>query len=127
MTLNNTLADAGKILIQFIWDLLYFPLWWYSRGLWGVIKWVGEFLNRKLAATGVLIWLKNLFTPMFGQRDIAGKLISFFVRVIQIIVRSIIMCFWIAFALTALVVWIIAPLVIIYQIAFQIGFFNTQV
>jgi hypothetical protein len=126
MTLTNTLADAGKIFVQFIWDLLYFPLWWYSRGLWGVIQWVGHFLNRKLASTGVLVWLKNLFTPMFGQRDIAGKLISFVVRCVQIVVRSIVMCFWIAFALAALAAWLIAPIFILYQLAFQLGFFDTQ-
>lgn len=121
MTLASALADSGKIFIQFIWDLLYFPLWWYSFGLLGVCKWVGHFLARRLASTGVLVWLKNWFTPMYGQHDWSGMIISFFVRTIQIIVRAVIFVFWIFFALACLVLWIIAPLFILYELARQLG------
>lgn len=121
MTLNTALADSGKIIIQFLWNILYFPIWWYSQGLWSVIKWVGHFLQRRLQSTGLLVWVKNLFTPMFGQRDIAGKLISFFVRLIQIGVRSIMMAFWCVYALAALCLWLIAPLFIIFEIFRQLG------
>ncbi len=121
MTLNTALADSGKILVQFLWDILYFPIWWYSQGLWAVIKWVGHFLQRRLQSTGLLVWLKNLFTPMFGQRDIAGKLISFFVRLIQIAVRSIMMVFWCVFALSALAIWLVAPVFIIFELFRQLG------
>ena len=121
MTLNTALADSGKILVQFLWDILYFPIWWYSQGLWAVIKWVGHFLQRRLQSTGLLVWLKNLFTPMFGQRDIAGKLISFFVRLIQIAVRSIMMVFWCGFALSPLAIWLVAPVFIIFELFRQLG------
>ncbi len=123
MTLTTVLADTGKILIQFAWDLLYFPLWWYTRGLFAVVLWVGHFLHRRMLSTGLLVWLKNLFTPMFGQHDIAGKLISFFVRLIQIGVRSVIMSFWLVYAFCALLLWIFAPLYILYELARQLGFF----
>ena len=123
MTLNTVLADSAKIFTKFLWDLLYFPLWWYTRGLLEVLAWVGHFLKRRLQSTGLLVWLTNLFTPMFGQRDIAGKLISFFIRLIQIGVRSVVMAFWVIYAFVALVLWIIAPIFIIYEIAFQLGIF----
>ena len=120
MTPNAAVADSGKILIQFVWDLLYFPLWWYTRGFVGVLKWAGHFLQRRLQSTGVLVWLKNLFTPMYGQQDFAGKLISFIVRCVQIVVRAIIMILWVNVAVDAICLWLVLPIYIIYQLIFQL-------
>ena len=123
MTIASVLADSGKIFIQFIWDVLYFPLWWYSFGFFGTLKWTGRFIARHLRTTGVLIWVANLFTPMYGQHDWAGMIISFFVRLIQIIVRTIIFGFWVIIALAGLLLWLIAPIFILYELARQLGFF----
>lgn len=120
MTLNAVLGDSTKILLSFVGDILYFPLWWYTRGFWGALVWAGHFLQRRLQGTALLIWVKNLFTPMFGQRDIAGKLISFIVRCAQIVVRSIIMAFWVIFAIAGVLLWLIAPIYVIYQLIFQL-------
>ena len=56
---------------------------------------------------------------MYGQRDIQGKIISFFVRLSQIIFRGIIMIFWIIIALAAFWFWFLAPIVIVYMIIYQ--------
>jgi hypothetical protein len=47
-------------------------------------------------------------------------IISFIVRVIQIIVRSSIMIFWIIFTIMTIALWLILPLIIFYQIIFQL-------
>lgn len=120
MTLNAVLADSTKILLSFVGDVLYFPLWWYTRGLWGALVWAGHFLQRRMQSTGLLIWVKNLFTPMYGQHDWAGVIISFIVRCAQIVARSVAMAFWLIFALAAVALWLIAPIYIIYQLIFQL-------
>lgn len=121
MTFNTTIIDVLKIILGFIWDIIYFPFWWYSSGLWVVLKWTGNFLNRRLSSVGLLVWVSNLFTPMYGQRDIAGKLISFFMRCIQIIFRSIVMIFWLFIALAIIIIWLVLPFFILYQLIIQLG------
>lgn len=68
-------------------DLLYFPFWWYTHGFLRFAKSLVKALRFKWQDLGVGVWVKNLFVPMFGVRDIAGRLISFFMRLVNIIGR----------------------------------------
>jgi hypothetical protein len=116
-TNENLFFTAIKIIsIEWIGDVLYFPLWWYSKGLKKVGLWYAYTIRDIENRLGVWIWLKNLFVPMYGQQDWQGRLISVFMRIIQIIARSIsfLVSFVVTFAFVLL--WIIAPLFIIYEI-----------
>lgn len=126
MTLATAVFDFSKILLQFVGDLLYFPIWWYTRGLIRIINWAGRYLRDRLRANGLLIWIRNIFTPMYGQTDWAGLLISFGTRVVQIIARTIAMLFWLLMVIAVVIVWLLLPIIIIYQLIFQItSFFQT--
>lgn len=125
MTLSSIIFDSGKILGEFIFEILYFPVWWYSRGLLRVLLWAKNFLDRKIKSTGILIWLKNIFTPMYGQSDWAGILISFITRVLQIIFRAIAMFFWITWSLIIITLWLLFPIIVVFEIIFQLGIINS--
>jgi hypothetical protein len=125
MTLSSIIFDSGKILGEFIFEILYFPVWWYSRGLLRVLLWAKNFLARKIKSTGILIWLKNIFTPMYGQSDWAGILISFITRVLQIIFRAIAMFFWITWSLIIITLWLLFPIIVVFEIIFQLGIINS--
>lgn len=125
MTLTSIITDSSKIFGQFIVDLIYFPFWWYGRGFIAVVRWAERYLEQRLKATGLLIWLKNIFVPMYGQHDWAGVLISFITRVVQIIVRTAVMLFWFLLILALALLWLIVPIIVVYQLVFQINsFFN---
>ncbi len=119
MTLASLMADSGKILAQFVWEVLYFPIWWYTRGFLKSLIWAKNFLSARLRGLALLVWVKNLFTPMFGQNDWVGKLISFFMRLVQIFARTIAFIFCIAYALAGVALWLVAPLYVVYQLIFQ--------
>ena len=70
--------------------VLYFPFWWYGRGFLKMLRGCASYTKDFNLTLGFSIWVKNLFVPMFGQRDIAGRIISFFLRLVQIIFRGII-------------------------------------
>lgn len=98
-------------------DVLYFPLWWYSGGVkymagraWG---WVAAG-NRTLAPS---LWLQNIFVPMFGQTDWQGKIISFFMRVVQIIARSLALVVWVVLCLAAFLFWVFLPAIAVFGLA----------
>ncbi|MDD5071969.1 MAG: hypothetical protein PHQ42_04530 [Patescibacteria group bacterium] len=120
MLSNNLGLYAGKILIDLLRDIIYFPLWWYSRGLKQLTVRLKNFLVNKEKSLALFVWIKNIFRPMYSQYDWAGILISFFVRLFQIIFRGIFMLFWLALALFILGLWLALPVLAIYEIIFQL-------
>lgn len=58
----------------------------------------------------------NIFKPMFAQSDSAGRIISFFMRIVLLIGRSL---FFIVFALLQAVIllaWVMVPIFVFYRI-----------
>jgi hypothetical protein len=119
MTKSSNLT-LTKIFTDIIIDIVFFPFWWYSIGLIGTAKKLADFIMDKERSLALFVWIKNIFVPMYGQRDIQGFLISFFMRIIQIIFRSLILVFWIVIALIGFWLWIIFPALVIYMIVVQI-------
>ncbi|PKM91075.1 hypothetical protein CVU82_03395 [Candidatus Falkowbacteria bacterium HGW-Falkowbacteria-1] len=117
---NNFFFYLSKISISIIWDIVYFPLWWYSVGFWRFLKTVASFLNEQWIIIGAGAWINNLFTPMYGQRDFTGRAISFFVRIFQIIFRFIAFIFFIMLSLVAIIFWLLAPVTVVYLLVTRI-------
>jgi hypothetical protein len=107
---------ALQVIIDFIKDILYFPLWWYSAGAAKAFLFSLNKIRNMARQLGLKIWVANLFRPMFGQYDFAGRVISFFIRLVQIIARSIMMVVWIVLMLILFLIWLALPPFIIYQI-----------
>lgn len=116
---NNIGLYAGKIAADLIKNIIYFPVWWYSRGLKQLAIKLKGFLADKERSLALFVWMKNIFRPMYSQYDWPGMLISFFVRFFQIIFRGLIMIFWLALALTVFCFWLILPWLAVYEIIFQ--------
>ncbi|MBI2459455.1 MAG: hypothetical protein HYV53_02790 [Parcubacteria group bacterium] len=117
---NSFIFYSLQIFIELIGDVLYFPVWWYSRGLLNLIIGLKNFLLDKEKALALLVWIKNIFKPMYAQYDWQGMLISFFMRLAQIIFRGLIMLFWLAFSLAVIIGWILLPLLAVYEIILQL-------
>ena len=102
-------------------DIVYFPLWWYSRGLAQLVIKLKDFLLNKEKSLALLVWIKNIHKPMYGQYDWQGMLISFFMRLFQIIARGLFLLFWLVLALVIFLIWLILPIFVVYEIIFQIA------
>lgn len=109
-----------KLLLEAFKNILFFPIWWYSFGLIEILKKIRNFLSNREKGLALFVWIKNVFTPMYGQQDIQGRLISFFIRLVQIIFRGVAMIFWLVVAITGIAIWIILPFFILYQIVYQL-------
>ena len=116
---NSFIFYGLQTFAELIRDVFYFPLWWYGRGLLNLIIGVIRFLGDKQKALALFVWIKNIFRPMYGQYDWQGMLISFFIRLVQIVFRSIIMLFWLVLSLVVVAFWILFPVFVIYEIIFQ--------
>lgn len=102
----------GSILLkETIGDLITTPVWWYSRGLLRVLKSLRNHLMRFEYSLGLRLWIKNIGKPMYGQYDLAGKLISFFMRLVVLFGRSIMFLVYALFLLVFPLLWIAIPLI----------------
>lgn len=120
MNSSHFIIYLPKIILQIVRDLLYFPLWWYSVGLWRTLLRVGNFLQERQMVLGLSVWVRNVFTPMYGQRDFAGKLISFLMRLFQIIIRGLLMLIYLLLALVAIIFWLTLPPLVVGAIIYQL-------
>jgi len=120
MVTNNFAIYGAKVFTDLILDLVYFPVWWYTRGLKQITLALLQFLQNRELGLGLFVWIKNIFKPMYAQQDFAGIAISFFMRLIQIIVRGLAMLVWLAFALIAFLFWLVLPVITVSEIVFQL-------
>ena len=104
-------------------DILYFPVWWYTLGLARAGRNAWRKIRDTEATLGVWLWIRNIFVPMFGQHDAAGRIISFVMRIFQIIGRSLMLCLISIFEIILLLFWIVLPVFIAGEIFYHLKFF----
>ncbi len=109
-----------KILFEAILDVVYFPIWWYTGGIKYAAKGCAGLLADGNALFAPGLWLKNIFVPMFGQYDLQGRIISFFMRFVQIIARTVALLIWCTVCVFLFLVWIIFPIVVVYGLVYSL-------
>lgn len=85
---SATNGGALGILWEIGGDVLRFPQWWYGKGLIDAARTAIETINGYARRLGLRVWIKNIFTPMFGQYDWQSRIISVFMRCVNIIGRG---------------------------------------
>lgn len=118
---HNFLTYGSQLIAKTAGEIVYFPFWWYGVGFLETLKKLGRFWLGQEQALGFSVWLKNIFVPMYGQADLAGRLISFFIRFVQIIFRGLALLFWLIFVFIGVLLWLVAPLFLVIAFIFQIG------
>lgn len=117
--------QAGRILIiDLFGGAVGFPFWWYSKGLVRWSRFVWNWYNDYRAYLGVGVWIKNIFVPMYGSYDIPGRIISFFMRVVMIALRSIGTLILTVVMVVVYLAYIVLPLLVVGMVVYNlIGMF----
>lgn len=110
------LLIAERILLDFFLHIIWFPVWWYTLGAQMVLIGCYHLIQQTNQQFAPGLWMKNLFVPMFGQRDWQGKIMSFFMRLVNIVFRSFIVILWSLMVACLFVLWLALPLVAIFLI-----------
>ncbi len=105
------------VIKRLLWETATSPfetaVWWYTKGLSSVSHWYRFVIVRGNARLGVLLWIKNIFVPMYGQRDWQGRAVSIGVRIAQIIGRGFVFILLIIGMTALLLLWVVGPVLII--------------
>lgn len=112
---------AKFIFLDLLGDMFYFPFWWYTRGLLHrALTTMGRIRTHE-ANLGVILWVRNIFVPMFSQKDVVGRLISLVMRFVQIVGRGVALLLLTFYEMILFFLWIIAPIFIVWQILYHLG------
>lgn len=88
--MSTNAAHVAKYLILDVFgSVVRFPFWWYAKGLRLVAVKALLALQYRIQKYGLSVWIKNFFVPMYGQRDISGRLISVLMRFFVLIARAV--------------------------------------
>lgn len=102
-----------RIALEAVLDAFYFPLWWYTKGAYKASQWCAYLFADGNSRLAPMLWLKNIFVPMYGQYDWQGRIISFLMRFAQIIFRSFVLALWLLFCFLLFIVWLILPVLVV--------------
>jgi len=116
MAENLFFKTTKYILRELVLDIIYFPVWWYTKGLKkaGVffISEAQDWANR----LSIRILFRNLLKPMYGDYSRSGRIISFFMRIIVFGAKLVMMVIWLIVLLALLLLWLVLPVFIAYLI-----------
>ncbi|MFH1030734.1 MAG: hypothetical protein V1770_05775 [bacterium] len=114
--MNSLFKESlNYIFLDLIGDIFYFPVWWYTKGAKKVFLSCVREVKEIQKYLALFVWIRNIFTPMYAQYDWQGRIISFFMRLVQIILRGIFLVIWSVFYMSLFLCWLVLPFLIGWQ------------
>jgi hypothetical protein len=83
------------------------PFWWYGQGLELFVGHLKNAISNFSEVLAVRVWAKNLFIPMYGDSSVLGRAISFGIRFVMLIVRSLGVAIYIFGTMIVFIVYIL--------------------
>ena len=116
---NNFYLYSLKLITETLRDVVFFPVWWYSRGLIQTANGLIKFMANREKGLAFFVWVKNFFKPMYRQSDWQGRLISMGMRLVMIIFRGLALLFWLIISIGIFILWLILPILVVFELMFQ--------
>lgn len=113
-------AVAHLLFVDLAGSVIWFPVWWYTKGLQKVIDAASAAVWYRVRAYALGVWLRNFFVPMYGEYDIWGRIISLMMRFVVLIYRVVALTIETIIYFVGIAVWVFLPPVALY-LAFQGG------
>ncbi len=125
MRTEHAIATGRFIAYDVVGTFLYLPFWWYTGGLVRTARFCVQAFVAQARSYGVAIWFKNLFVPMYGQRDLFGRTISVVLRLVVIVWYSFLLVAYAVLLLALFVAWILFPPMVAFQFVRQLLLLTT--
>ncbi len=116
--MNTYKIFLKDLFLDTIGEVLFFPVWWYSRGLKKTALFCWQRANDGWRVLALSIFIKNFFKPMYGQKGWDAYVLSIVIHFIQLSYRLFLMTLWALFWILVLFIWITLPVFVIYELVF---------
>lgn len=107
-------AIAQLLFVDLAGSVVWFPVWWYTKGLQKVIDSASAAVWYRVRSYALIIWIKNFFVPMYGEYDIWGRIISLMMRTVVLIYRIIALAVEIVVYFIGIAAWVFLPPAALY-------------
>lgn len=95
-------------------------IWWYTAGLLALLRHVRERLRSFAHSMNLDVMTRYLFVPMYGYYDFWSRVISFFVRLVQLAFGMVAGVIYLIVEVVVVICWILVPIVVVGNILYQI-------
>lgn len=109
--------------VDLLGGILRWPFWWYSKGLVLALANARGTIENYAKSIALGVWIKNIFVPMYGTRDWQSRLISIFMRTVQIVGRSIALCVWVFVVSLLFFIYLTLPVLTFGMLLFHLTAF----
>ena len=99
-------------------EVLYFPVWWYSRGLKKAALFCFLRFKDGWQNLALVIFIKNFFKPMYGQKGWDAYVLSLASHFIHLVFRLFLMFLWALLWVFILFAWVTLPIFTIWKLLF---------
>jgi hypothetical protein len=103
------------LFLDAVLELLYFPVWWYSRGLKKAAFFCWKRVKDGWRVMALSILIRNVFKPMYAQRGWDAYVLSMMVRLFQLFWRFLFMFLWFFLWVLVLLAWLVLPVFAVYK------------
>lgn len=97
-----------------------FLVWWYTHGLFALLQRLQQRLSDLVRALSLKVLVRYLFVPMYGYNDIWSRIISFWVRLVQLILLLTYTLIYLVVEMATLVIWCALPMFVLVNIIYQL-------
>jgi hypothetical protein len=115
---------AVRTLVAVGGELLVAPLWWYTGGLLRVSRWWLAEVRGGARRLSLRVLVSHWLTPMYGQYDVAGRIISFFARTVLTATRLVAMVVWLVIVSCLWVAYAALPPLALWQLTANLGSYD---
>lgn len=105
------------LLRRFLYRIFEFLRHWYAKSLFLYSHWFFNFLERLDKFFALKVTLHHLFQPLYKDYSLIGYVLGFFFRLGRIAVSSLSYLVIIILAILFYLLWLVAPIFIVYRIA----------
>lgn len=117
-------ALFGRAVLAEVRDLISAPFWWYTGGVVWLFNVLLDSLKDHWQSSALGVWLKNILVPMYGQTSFSGRAISFFMRLVNIIFRSLGLFIWLLILVAIFLLWLLLPIATLYFLVWSLTGFG---
>lgn len=106
-------GSAFALVQDIVFDFIRFPLWWYTEGVRRAARFAWSEIRGWAQRLSLIILVRNMFKPMYGDYTRTGRAISLFLRLIIFVVKVVMMVIWVGVVLLLFIAWLALPPVLV--------------